>query len=240
MKSDARALLLGWTLFGLSGSVHAAMLAHHVGRPVSAWSLLDPLVGALLWAALTPLAAWGVKTFPFERGRTVRAVLAFAIGGPVLVVLHLTLTRILFLNFGLGSLDLPFFVTGLLPNLRENFVRVLRVAWPYLAILHAVAGARRHREAALRTARLEAEVTEASLASERSGLNPAFLLATLDALGPLILRNRKAAQQVIVLLGDHLRARDDAAAGTHEDIEREIRRVTGLSSLSAPARPADS
>lgn len=238
-STKAGTVLLGWLLFGLTGVLRTALLSYAFDRPVGRWELLSSLVAALAWATLTPLAAWIVRTFPLATGRHLRGVSALLVAGPVLAVLHQAIFFLAYLVFWRGSLGLTLYWNGLLRTLSTSFVRVLMVAWPFLAVLHAVAMARREQEAAFRTARLEAEVAEATLATARAEVDPAFLLRTLDDLGPLILRDRPAAEEVIVRIGDLLRARDGAPGATRPEIAREIRDLFELG-LRPRSRPAGS
>ncbi len=237
MKTEARLVFLGWGLFGLTGVVRLVLLTRAAERPVDVYGLLGTMLAALVWAVLTPLAAWVVRTFPLEPGRRARGVAALVVGGPLLTVAHELLFQPLVVILLNRSVEPLVIWTSASRNLQAYFVRVLMVAWPFLALLHAMATARRLQAAALGTARLEAEVVEAKLAATRAQVDPAFLLGTLDALGPLILRDGRSAEEVIVRLGDLLRrayAGEDAGGPSREEIVREIGRPSNVG-LRPPA-----
>lgn len=103
-------------------------------------------------------------------------------------------------------------------------------------MLHAVRFSREEAALALEAAQLEAEVTEATLAAARAEVDPAFLLGTLDALGPLILRDGRTAEEVVVRLGDLLRRSyqpEGTGGGTREEIALSIDRL--LTPKESPA-----
>lgn len=241
---DARRVLLGWTLFGLSAGVSVAVMARAFDRPIDGWVFATPILSSCVWAALTPLAARLVRKFPLAPGRLLPGVLALVLAAPALVLVHEVLFQPLMVVAKVRSVEPALLWCNTRDNLRENFLRLLTVGWGLVAILHSVAIARREQAAALHTARLEAEVAEADLAIARAEVDPAFLLGTLDALGPLILRDGRAAEEVIVRLGDLLRrayAGDDVGSPSRKEIVREIGRLAGGAgpALTAP-RPAGS
>lgn len=242
MSSDARLVLLGWTLFGLSGVARLVLLAHASDVPVDGWDIVTTMVATPVWVAVTPLAAWSVRRFPLGPDRKGRGLLALLLAGPLLVVVHQVLVQSVMVVVKLRTVEPVLLWSNTSRNLQNNFVRVLMVVWPLLAILHAAAATRREQAEALRTARLEAEVVETTLATARAEVDPAFLLGTLDSLGPLIRKDGRAAEEVIVRLGDLLRrayAGDDAGSPSREEIVREIGRLS-RGELTAPASPAGS
>lgn len=246
MSADARNVLLAWTLFGLSGGASVGLMARTFDRPVDVWVFAGPIVAGWVWAALTPLASRLACRFPVRGERRAAGIAAFVLASPLLVVAHESLFQPLMVVLKLRSLDPVLLWCNTRQNLVENFFGLLLVGWGLLAVLHAVLSAREEQAAALRTARLEAEVAEATLAAARAEVDPAFFLGTLDGLGPLIRRDGRAAEEVIVRLGDLLRrayAGEEPGGTSREEIVREIGRFAGgaiAAVTTAPPRPAGS
>lgn len=238
LRSDAAKVLLGWTLFGLSTGVSVSLMAFTFDRPQDLWVFGTPIVGAWVWAAMTPLVARLVRRHPLRGERRGLAAFVFVAASPLLVIAHEALFQPLMVILKLGSFDPIQLWCSTRDNLRENFLSLLTVGWGLLAVLHAVRFSREEAALALEAARLEAEVTEATLAAARAEVDPAFLLGTLDALGPLILRDGRTAEEVVVRLGDLLRRSyqpEGTGGGTREEIALSIDRL-----LTPKDRPADS
>lgn len=200
-------LALGWQM-AQDFSIPAADVLRLLGRN---W---------LVWSFATPLVFRFVCRFPIERERW-----------KVALPLHL-IACVAFLA-SLGWLGEKFRPTQILPppppmNFRPSFVArlFLNPNFPaYLTIIsvsHAFYFSRRGRERGIRAAELSASLAEARLQALRMQIQPHFLFNSLNALGALIQKDTDAAEQMLAVLGDFLRATLEGSAEPEVSLRREL------------------
>lgn len=145
---------------------------------------LPPLVHSSIWILLTPGVLLLYRLLPLTRRPHVAIPvhLAAAASAAALVVV----------------LERPFAAVEL-PGNAGTYVLLV-------AVLLVLDVARQARAAELRSASLEAQLTDARLATLRTQLHPHFLFNTLNGLLPLVTLDPEAASRVLVQLGDLLRA----------------------------------
>ncbi|CAN5520905.1 histidine kinase [soil metagenome] len=174
----------------------------------------------LVWSFATPLIFRFVCRFPIERERW-----------KVALPLHL-IACVAFLA-SLGWLGEKFPPTQILPppppmNFRPSLIAriFLNPNFPvYLTILsvsHALYFNRRGRERGIRAAELTASLAEARLQALRMQIQPHFLFNSLNALGALIQKDSNAAEQMLAVLGDFLRATLEGSGEPEVSIQREL------------------
>jgi len=159
----------------------------------------------IAWALLTPLIIHLARRYRFDR-QTWRGALAVHV--PALVVAcfaHVAMTVIARQWAGYIREGWTFWM-----SLRDTFLS--QVDWEmmtYCAIVgitHAVDYRRAAAEREIQAARLETSLAEARLQALQHQLQPHFLFNTLHGISALMRRDPDAAERVIVLLADLLRA----------------------------------
>ncbi len=179
--------------------------------------LVEQVVLLVLWAAGTPAILWSARRFPLDPGRRVRHVavhLALAFG----FILAINLLAPLVRGFLLGELiDLrAVWRHGMLAFIRMYHLALIVYAF-ILGVGHYVQILEARRAEELRAERLRSSLAEARLRALQLQLEPHLLFNALNAVGALVLTDRKAeAFEVIGRLGDLLRA--VLAAGPRQEV----------------------
>ena len=93
---------------------------------------------------------------------------------------------------------------------------------PIVLIAHVVSYYHRFREREVRTSQLQALLVKARLQALKSQLQPHFLFNTLNSISALMLTDVKAADRMIVRLGDLLRISLDTAGTQMTTLSREL------------------
>jgi len=208
-------VLAAWTLVGLMRGANRTLTVRLTGAVLDPRTtpFFDPLLSAWVWALLTPLAAAVCRKFPFEPGRRRRAVLAQLAAAPLLATAHAAIVQPLMVLVKIGTLETAVHGANTVSNLVANLPTLLGIAWGLAAVLYSVESLRRSREAALRAATLNAEVSLARLDALTRRVDLERVLQRLDELSALIPSDPAAAEDAVVALGTSLRS----AAGGAED-----------------------
>lgn len=195
-----------FTVFGLSRFAYIALddlaRAHPARLPQQ---LIEELTGA--WAGLAILAVliWLVPRFPLDRG-TWRRRLPSYVGIVILLgAIHTTLMwlsrTLVFPLAGLGAYDYGI--------MRYRYPMEFMIQAPniaiWVALLHAWRWYARARAREVETARLEQELTRATLERLEAQLEPHFLFNTLNVISSLMYSDPERADRMLARLSDLLR-----------------------------------
>lgn len=209
-----------WTLPLVYWSVQAYIVGRSFGKPIA---LADAFAGEILycslWVALTPLVLWLVRRFPMERGHW---------AGPALVHLGFAVA----LSFT-HRLIWIFMARPVVPKLRESTITEqlqmlmaydygVGIYWLTLLIDRALIYRQQYREEEVRSARLEAQLSQAQLAALKMQLHPHFLFNTLHAISALVQEDPEAAERMIARLSELLRLSLDNAGTQIAPLRKEL------------------
>ena len=192
-------IVAGWVLWGLFWvQLNLAWMSIFARRPLP-WSLpvvADYGTGILVWAALTPLMLAAARSNSLLHGRrwwraTLHLTLACGFA-----LLHVTVWQML-VRSRLGDLETMLWTVMLYAVLLA------------LSSYHEFAERRRERETA--TARLRAEIAEAELTSSSLRFDPENVLARLEVLADVVMRDVSTAERALTQLAQRLRATLDTA-----------------------------
>jgi len=214
------ALLLLWTLCGVlleaSGYLPASVLGRAPALPW--WNYFQWGVTQLyIWWALTPLVALLVRRFPFEPARPARAALAYVTAGAFIIPAWTAAFVLLY--WALGG-----------PGTPESFKELPGMWWvellrrlpilllTYLVIVLNLVALDYYRKFRDREYRL----VQAQLQALKAQLQPHFLFNTLNSISALMHEDVEAADQMVVNLGDLLRATLNEVGGQEVSLRREL------------------
>jgi two-component sensor histidine kinase len=218
-RSEAIAIVGGWTLVAVLFAAHNYLSNAAEGRPITLlqaawWSAAEWYT----WALLTPLVFWLVRrTHPGERPRATTLV-PLAAGGVVIAALQVALEYgvdhlAVFLSGDPGvsvgvwlsggvrdaALDLAYLVPR---KIGFSFITFCALVIVVLAADYY----RLYRDRELRAARLEGALARAQLRALQAQLQPHFLFNTLNTIASLIPEDPAAAEELVESLGELLRA----------------------------------
>lgn len=202
------ALLLGIFLVpGTLASLETYVMAQLSGRELSFWRALAAQVPAwLVYAALTPLILRASVRFPLHvtpRLPKALAHIGFALAAGIAYALvaaasYLTVIPLPAAAPAFSELAVAWYLSAL-PLMMLTYFAVVGSG---LAVHWFV----RNRQAELRSARLEAQLSDTRLGALRMQLHPHFLFNSLNAVTVLVRdRDYESAERVLELLGDVLR-----------------------------------
>lgn len=177
-----------------------------------------PAIQDTIFAILAPLVFVLATRFPVQRENRIRRSLMYLAGGVIFAVAHVLLRvlcypawhpdlkKYMWALFSWPtfrfSLHWPLLERILLWNLVED---VFAVYIPIVVIAHAALYYRRFRERELRSAQLQAQLSDARLLALKNQLQPHFLFNTLHSISSLMLTDVRAADTMIARLSDLLR-----------------------------------
>jgi len=98
----------------------------------------------------------------------------------------------------------------------------LLIYWVIVAVSQAFDYYRKYRERELRASELERHLAQARLEALQMQLNPHFLFNTLHSISSLMHKDIEAAEHMIVLLSDLLRAAVDSSATQEVPLRKEL------------------
>lgn len=227
MKQIARpfAIVLGvWTLIGLFWGAADYVLRHELGLTPSLWSSFRrALTEEWIWAALTPIVFWIARRFPLS-GRTL----------PLWFIVHFaSFVSLSFLHCLIAQAvgaPLPYappHYVGSLLKLRflEDFYPDIWMYWPLVCIQGLIDSHARAHEREKVKAKLESELTKASLALLRAQIHPHFLFNTLHSISALIRFDTRSAEEMIADLSEILRASFSDPAAQETTLRGELELV---------------
>jgi uncharacterized protein (DUF305 family) len=193
---------LAWIFWVLQ--IHAYRLAR-LGSSISfEWSLPD-LVSALTWMAITPVALYLGRRFPFRAERPFPAILVHIVGALGATAVNIgTVGR----AFGLSPLPTNNVLNQVVVNCA---IYTLLVTWS-----HAERIARWFDERQTATRRLEAELARARGEATELRLSPELIAGELERLAALVEVHAADAEDEVLDMADALRRRLKGADGAHE------------------------
>jgi two-component system, LytTR family, sensor kinase len=206
--------LLAWTLAGLF-FFSLNLTRRLYGNDPAPWTkvLLSWMVGAYLWAALTPAVLWLGERWPIERGAWLRRTAGHLFLAAGFAVVQLALETAAYAWVGVGPPGRPFATRFPLALARGgahfNVVAYWAVLGLQAAFRHYRAYQEREREALrleLRASALQTQVVRAQLSALKMQLQPHFLFNTLNAVVVLVRQERASeAEGMLERLSDLLR-----------------------------------
>jgi hypothetical protein len=202
----------GWVVWGVFWvQLNLAWMSIFARRPLP-WSLslvADYGAGVLVWAALTPLMLASARRNSLLSGRRWwRATLHLSAACGFALV-HVAGWQLLV------ERDRPLWASGYLETMLWTVM--LYAVLLALSSYHEFARWRRERETA--TARLRAEIAEAELTSSALRFEPESVLARLDVLADVVMRDVSTAERALTQLAHRLRESLDTAHAQPRTLE---------------------
>ena len=213
-----------WAVMALGETVADCSLLWAQGHPKPfLWFFAGRCVQFSYSAAITPGIYWLALRFPFSRGRWLKsglvhtaAALFYSLGG---MVFGLTLipSRAISLSWSTATpkLLLGIGVYSLFNDTESAYLLIVIIA--HLMLYH-----RRYREREVKAAQLDTQLARTQLQFLRSQLNPHFLFNTLQSISSLMEFDVKAADAMMVQLGDLLRSALDNMESQETSLQSEV------------------
>jgi hypothetical protein len=203
-RNAVATIVTGWVLWGLFWvQLNLAWMSIFARRPLP-WSVpivADYGTGVLVWAAITPLMLASARRNSLLHGRrwwraTLHTLLAcgFALA-------HVAGWQLLVRS------QRPLWASGYFETMLWTVM--LYAVLLALSSYHEFAERRRERETA--TARLRAEIAEAELTSSSLRFDPENVLARLEVLADIVMRDVETAERALTQLAHRLRVTLDTA-----------------------------
>ena len=218
-----------WAAIALFFTAQGALVHLAARSPLDReWDVLHPLVYWLTWAAASPVIVWAAERYRLERGAMAAALARHAV---FMVAVPVVQTTAAFaVHWGVLRATGVVRVPGLLawldargPSLLWWMLAGLLYYWLTVGVYYAFAYQRLYHEARLATARLEADVSSARLTALAAQLQPHFLFNTLNSISVLTQEDPPRARQVLLRLGDLLRASLDRQGRPEVPLAEELR-----------------
>ena len=198
-----------WGLFWVQ--LNLAWMSIFARRPLP-WSLpvvADYGAGVLVWAAITPLMLASARRNSLLSGtRWLRATLHGALACGFALV-HVAAWQLLVHS------QRPLWASGYFETMLWTVM--LYAVLLALSSYHEFAARRRERETA--AARLRAEIAEAELTSSSLRFDPENVLARLEVLADVVMRDVSTAERALTQLAQRLRATLDTAHDAPRTLE---------------------
>ncbi len=185
------------------------------GIRVGGFEVLAEFLGWFLWIFFFPIILMVTRRLPFRRRHWKRwlaanlalgALISTVYGFVTLLVKNLVVEagfRLAGSPLGLGALfDLEQHLSGVFFSIQFSLLAYFSI----LSVVHATRYFEEMRERQLRTSRLETQLAQSQLKLLKMQLRPHFLFNTLNAISALMHRDVDAADRMIALLSDLLRA----------------------------------
>ena len=185
--------------------VYFGMLA--MGRPLSVeHAVLAGFQDWYPWALLTPLIFALGRRFRLERHRGIVAVPVHLVCGTLVALFDLALVTAINQYFGPTVSYVGTFGEVYPRIVLRYFHFAFIIYWVIVAAAHALEYYRASRDRELESLRLQAELTQAQLATLRAQIQPHFLFNTLHTVASLVRDGRsEAATATIARLGELFR-----------------------------------
>jgi signal transduction histidine kinase len=175
---------------------------------------LTQFVGAGTWALLTPLVLWLARRVRLARERWAGPLALHVVACAVLAVVQVAVAR----TVVFGS-ELPLFSIGaVFPMTLNGVIYASLVAWS-----HARDFSVWHRERAVATARLEADLELTRVRSVAVELRPEFVAGVLTGAADVAVAHPARAETIVEELADLLRTLlDESRAGRAPTVREEL------------------
>lgn len=226
-----------WTFVTLAYTITIYELYRPTGQGMSFLSILGLQSGLVLtYAPLTPFVFEFANRYQVQRTNWAKRSLVLLAGGLLFTVAHVALRGLT--PYAFWDPQVKHWVSAVWDSQAHKF----RVHWymyrnlllvstvddvvttylPIVLIAHVVSYYHRFRERELRTSQLQAQLVKARLQALKSQLQPHFLFNTLNSISALMLTDVKAADRMIVRLGDLLRISLETAGTQMTTLSREL------------------
>jgi hypothetical protein len=200
-------IILGsWTLFGLYMAGQDLFVATRQGRTL-VWQtvLVQEMVYAFLWAALTPLVIHLAQRFPLERPRRVQRAFVHLGFSVVVSILHRGAFSVLTGLYGDWVEGVPYSWERIGRNLFAFVDYGIILYWLLLLMWFGFDYYRRLKDHELKASHLQTQLVQAQLHALKMQLQPHFLFNTLNAISVLIKKDPDIARKTVGRLSDLLR-----------------------------------
>jgi two-component system LytT family sensor kinase len=200
----------------LSGARRLALFLSNVAY-WSSWSLLALAVIALAWR------------LPLTGARRWHALALHAGASVVFPFVHVPAFSLLAMLIRRGVLGTPMQPAEIILDpgwlTRWQIEWEVTMYWALVGLTHALKFRAEGRARALQAARLDAELSQARLQALQQQIHPHFLLNTLQSVSVLIHRDRDAAEEMLVCLGELLRGSMRGRSSVLVPLARELEYV---------------
>lgn len=191
-------------------------------RGTFATRLIEELTGAYAAALLFPLVVRVARRFRLERHNWLRRLPAHTLALIVFSMLHTTLNALsrslLFPVSGLGPYDYGIIPIRYVMELANDAI----VYCVFIALINLFDYYREARDREVRTAQLEARLTQAQLQALRLQLQPHFLFNALNTISSVIYEDVQLADRMIARLSDLLRLTLRRSGAQEVTLEEEL------------------
>jgi two-component sensor histidine kinase len=181
------------------------------------------------WALLTPLIVRLGRCFRFEGRAAWRSVVVHGVASAVLASVQAGLRFLLLLGaevaFDASSWTARALLDEALPWIVSAALPAPIIYWSILGIWSFIDTSHRLHERELQTSQLQTQLANAQLDVLRMQLNPHFLFNTLNAVTTLMHRDVDAAEQMVVRLGELLRATLESSGVHRVPLRHELATV---------------
>jgi two-component system LytT family sensor kinase len=198
-------LLGSWMAFGLFMATQSYYLSIQAGRS-SFWtdSLLNEMIYACIWLALTPVVMMLAWSYPIEPPRRLSRATLHLFFSVITAIIHRGTFLIVSVMLT-SSQQNPFSWNRVGHSMFLYLDYGLMIYWGLLLIRHAYDYFQRYHQNELEKSHLESLLVRAQLQAMKMQLQPHFLFNTLNAISVLIQKNPAAARTMIVKLSELLR-----------------------------------
>jgi len=207
-----------WSLY-LCGAITMLSFEHVGGSKFMVDEILIlPIIQDTVFAVLAPVVFVIATRFPIQAQNRIRRSLLYVGGGILFTIVHVVLRALCYPAwqaeakkyewslFNWSTFHFSFRWAPIERLLLWNLVEdIFAIYIPIVVIAHAALYYRRFRERELRTAQLQAQLSDAKLLALKSQLQPHFLFNTLHSISSLMLTDVRAADTMIARLSDLLR-----------------------------------
>src|SRR6185503_8265750 len=207
-----------WSLY-LCGAITMLSFEHVGGSKFMVDEILIlPIIQDTVFAVLAPVVFVIATRFPIQAQNRIRRSLLYVGGGILFTIVHVLLRALCYPAwqaeakkyewslFNWSTFHFSFHWAPIERLLLWNLVEdIFAIYIPIVVIAHAALYYRRFRERELRTAQLQAQLSDAKLLALKSQLQPHFLFNTLHSISSLMLTDVRAADTMIARLSDLLR-----------------------------------
>jgi two-component system LytT family sensor kinase len=218
-RSEAIAIVGGWTLVAVLFAAHNYLSGAAEGRPITLlqaawWSAAEWYT----WALLTPIVIWIVRRSPAGERPRLRALAILAAAGLAVAALQVALEyaadHLVVLLVGDPHVSVGVWLSGGVRGAALDLAYLVprKIGFSFTtfcALVVVVLAAdyyRLYRDRELRAARLEGALARAQLRALQAQLQPHFLFNTLNTIASLIPEDPAAAEELVESLGELLRA----------------------------------